>query len=73
MTHEEAYAIVKEGIRACNDGTPNTYNPYTVENVLFITGWLQEDLRRALKKVDPIYRAGQERFEGYNDKTTQTS
>jgi hypothetical protein len=64
MTHDEAYAICKEGHQARKDGTPAKYSPYSVENVLYITGWVCEDLRLALMSVDPVYRAGQERFEG---------
>jgi hypothetical protein len=65
MTHEQAYAICKEGMLARRDGSPAKYSPYSVENVLYITGWVQEDLRLALMAVDPVYRAGQQRFEGY--------
>lgn len=65
LTNESAYAVVREGRQARIDGTPAKYPSNSVLNVLYIVGWVQEDLRIALMRVDPIYRAGQDRFKGY--------
>jgi hypothetical protein len=65
LTGEQAYAICHEGQRARIVGTPAKYPPHSVENILYLTGWVQEDLRQALMQVNPVYRAGQERFEAY--------
>jgi hypothetical protein len=65
LTNESAYTVVKEGQQARIDGTPAKYPPLSVLNVLYIVGWVQEDLRIALMRVDPVYRAGQDRFKGY--------
>ncbi len=58
------YAVVKEGAAARANGTPCPY-PSTreLQSMLHSVGWVQEDLRLALIKADPVYRANQEAFE----------
>lgn len=72
MTEEEtctaAYAIIKEGIACRQNGIANRYPANTMRHMLSSIGWLQEDLRIALMKANPVYRQGQTVFgQGLNE------
>lgn len=59
---DRMHAIFKAGAKARADNTCNPYPGKSLLGQLHIYGWVQEDLRLALMRADPVYRAGQERF-----------
>lgn len=56
------YAFVKEGAQNRRDGAVNRYGGNTVAHMLSAIGWVQEDLRLALKAASPTYHKQQEAF-----------
>jgi hypothetical protein len=56
---------LKEGEKAFLDGTANPHHGGTLEHALFAYGWVKEDLRQALMKANPSYRAGQQAVENH--------
>lgn len=58
------YAVVKEGAAARVSGASCPFPAkQELRSMLHSIGWVQEDLRQALMKADPVYRANQEAFE----------
>lgn len=56
------YAHIKAGATRRREGGTNPHGGNTVAHMLESVGWVQEDLRLALKEASPRYRAQQESF-----------
>lgn len=56
--------VFKAGAAARRDGSNIPYAATEeLKSMIHIFGWVQEDLRLALMKADPIYRIGQLAYE----------
>lgn len=65
---DAVYRIICEGARSRADLSANPYAADTVQYLLHVQGWLQEDLRLALIASSPSYAAGQAGGERWFDK-----
>lgn len=57
---DRLHAVFKAGAQARRDGTPTPYPANNLLGQIHSYGWVQDDLRLALMKADPVYRANQE-------------
>ena len=66
LTEKQVYdwlaAQISAGAKRRRTGEPTPHSGQSVQHMLECVGWVQEDLRLALKAADPVYKEQQERF-----------
>lgn len=62
-TIDTLYAHYSDGAARRRTGAVNPYMGNTVPHTIHMWGWVMEDFRQALMKLDPEYRARQEELQ----------
>lgn len=62
-TIDTLYAFYSDGASGRRTGAVNPHKGNTVSHTIYMWGWVAEDCRQALMRLDPEYRKRQEEFQ----------